>query len=455
MSKLLGITVLPEWAQVEGVGPLLDNLQQRAGATAIATSPYVLAPADEATGVREPPADAGAGDVRLLDRELFGKRELFCRTGPSFRANPDHYRGLRYRPAPPNDLTASDGATVGTFIREAKARGLEVWLQVQAAIPPGYRVQFGGPEGDDIPLLPEGGKAEGRVDKNGSLASPHIKAYTAALLADLAEAYPEVDGFRVDWPEYPPYTLDSIFQDFSDHAMRAGERLGYDTERMRTDTIAARRKLLGGLTDADVDTLRPVDLVEEHPGLADLFRLKADLVAEFLRDLRAALPAGKKLAPQAFPPPWNAVSGFDFARAAPYSDAIGLKLYTMHWPMMLRFYADTLLATNPGLDPAKLARRLAALCDTGDVPASLEDVRYPEPLEPHPVSAGAQAAKVREGMQAGEGCPVFPFAHAYGPVGDFAARALVAWDAGDHGIWVNRYGYLSDEKLDRLGELPR
>ncbi len=453
-DKLVGITVLPEWAQVEGVGPLLDNLQHRAGAKAIATSPYVLAPADEASGVREPPADAGAGEVRLLDRDLFGKRALFCRAAPSYRANPKHYRGLRYQPAPPSDLTESDGATVGEFIAAAKRRGLEVWLQVQAAIPPGYRVQFGGPEADDVPLLPDGSMAAGRVDKNGSLASPHIKAYVAALLADLAEAYPLVDGFRVDWPEYPPYTLDSIFLDFSDHAMRAGQRLGYDTARMRADTDAVRRQLLGELTDGDLGSLRSADFTDRYPGLGDLFALKADIVVEFVRDLRSAIPAGMKLAPQAFPPPWNAVSGFDYGRVGTFSDAIGVKLYTMHWPMMLRFYADTLASANPGLDRGLLARRLVDLIGTGGPrPDAIDDLRYPEPEEQHPVGADAQSKKIAEAQQAAGACPVFPFAHAYGPIEDFAARAAVAWTAGVDGMWVNRYGYLSDAKLDRLGEL--
>ena len=54
-AKTLGITVMPEWIQVEGIDALLDNLQGRAGATAIATSPYVMEPADKATGGREPP----------------------------------------------------------------------------------------------------------------------------------------------------------------------------------------------------------------------------------------------------------------------------------------------------------------------------------------------------------------------------------------------------------------
>ena len=84
-TRLVGITVLPEYFQFETVEAVLDNLVKRAGVTAIATSPYVMAEADQQTGSREPPIDAGAGKVRLLDRPLWGKRELWVRTAPSFR----------------------------------------------------------------------------------------------------------------------------------------------------------------------------------------------------------------------------------------------------------------------------------------------------------------------------------------------------------------------------------
>jgi len=70
-----------------------------------------------------------------------------------------------------------DGPVIERAIRGAKARGLQVFLQVQAAIPPGFRVQFGGPQDDDRPLLPDGTAPALRVDNNGSLASPHIAAY--------------------------------------------------------------------------------------------------------------------------------------------------------------------------------------------------------------------------------------------------------------------------------------
>jgi hypothetical protein len=128
----------------------------------------------------------------------------------------------------------------------------------------------------------------------------------------------------------------------------------------------------------------------------------------------------------------------------------------MHWPMMLRFYADALIPGNSGLDSAILARKLTHWFATGGPEdGGLSALHYPEPDEPHPVGAEAQSAKVFKAQAEAGACPVYPFAHSYGPLEDFAARAAVAWDAGRHGIWVNRYGYLSDEKLDRLGEIRR
>ena len=467
-GRFLGITVMPEYIQSEGVEAVLDGLA-RAGATAVTTSPYVMAPADEATGgAREPPIDAGAGGVRLLDRPLWGRRELFVRTAPSFVPERSLYAGLRYQPPMPDEeLTGREGPVVGAFVRAAKARGLKVYLQVQAAIPPGYRVQFGGPIADDEPLLPDGRAASGRLDRNGSLASPHVRDYGCALIRDLGRAYPEIDGLRVGWPEYPPYALDSLFLDFGLHAEAAAERLGFDFGRMRADALVLYRRLHGGLADADLAPWLATDggryhllrLLAAHPGVLDLLRFKAALVEELLAAYRVALTDAlgpeAELLPQAFPPPWSLASGFDYRRAARHAGGILVKLYTMHWPMMLRFYGDQLRAANPRLDERLLARCLFRLLDLADAdgPARIDLFRYPEPDEPHPVGAAAQARKIRAAQAEADGVPVYAVAHGYGPVEDFRERAEVAWRASGRRLWVNRYGYLGDAKLDALGAL--
>ena len=84
-SPPLGVTVMPEWFQCEGIAPVLDRVQAM-GATAIATSPYVLEVAPDGEGGREPPADGEAGRVRPLDRPLFGRTELCLIPVPDQRA---------------------------------------------------------------------------------------------------------------------------------------------------------------------------------------------------------------------------------------------------------------------------------------------------------------------------------------------------------------------------------
>ena len=465
--KLLGITVLPEYIQSEGVGGVLDNLE-RIGANAIATSPYLMEEADEATGEREPPADAGAGAVRLLDRPLFGKREVWVRAAPSFEPDKRLYAGLRYQPTEPTDLTRREGHILRELIPAAKQRGIQVFFQVQAAIPPGYRVQFGGPVEDDRPRLPDGRIPEKRLAKNGSLASHHILDYGEALLTDMVKQYPGLDGVRLDWPEYPPYFLDSVFLDFSDHARRAAAGLGFDFDRMRIDVGALYRKLHGGLTDDDV---RPwaedaknipyflTRLLSDYPGAGEFLRFKARLVEEMLIGYRRAIDAAggrrMKMLPNAFPPPWTLVSGMDFRRVARHSDAISSKLYTMHWPMMLRFYGDQILAANPGLSDRLLTKALVNVLDIADDGGfeRLEQYAYPPPETPHPVGDEAMARKMRQAQADAGETPVYVLAHGYGPVDDFRRRLVVARDSGAHGYWVNRYGYLNDEKLDVIRDV--
>jgi hypothetical protein len=468
-TPAIGILALPEFFQNEGIEAVLDNVQHRAGAAAIATSPYVMEPAADGEGSREPPIDGGAGSVRVLDRPIFGRTALWVRTAPSFTPDPALYSGLRYAPPVASDLTAAQGHVVGDAIRAAKRRGLAVHMQLMAAIPPGYRVQFGGPVEEDRPRLPDGALSGLRVDNNGSLASPHVRAYTRALIRDMVRAYPEIDVIRLDWPEYPPYALASWFFDFSPHALAAARRLGFDVEAMRDDAQRLYDSLTTGLTESDLVAWREPPgahglprWFDRFPGFIELLRFKSALVREFLQECLATVQeAGRgrvQLMPHAFPPPWNVLSGMDYRALAPIGiEAVGVKLYTMHWMMMLRGYADAMLARQPHL-AATLPRALVDLFAVSDDPAALtrlDEIRYPEPHEPHRAGSAAQRSKIRRAQVEAGATAVAAFAHGYGPLDDFRARVGTAFDAAAGHLWINRYGYLSDAKLDAIGALAR
>lgn len=452
---MTGVTVMPESIQNEGVEAILDRLSA-AGVTHVATSPYVMEPADEKTGSREPPIDAGAGSVRLLDRPQWGKRELFVRTSPSFRPDKKMYAGLRYQPSEPDGLTEREGPIIARFIRAAQAKHIQVYLQIQAAIPPGYRVQFGGPMDEDKPRLPDGRVPPRRFANNGSLASPHITNYTLALTRDLLRVYPDIDGIRYDWPEYPPYMLDDVFLDFNPQLAKLG---GFDFERMQREAMGVYRLLHGGLTNRHLERWLTEDggkgpllqALVDQPGLGDWLRCKARLSSELAVKLRETLPTRMALAFGTFPPPFTTVSGFDFRTVA---TAFHVKLFTMHWPVILRFYGEQLKRNNPAVDEGLLVRALSNWLGIQDQPyfSRLEQFKYPEPEEAHPVGEEAQLLKIRDAQRMAGETPVVSFIHGYGPVKDFARRLQIGRTASKHGVWINRYEYLRNEKIAGLRE---
>ncbi|MEM8665242.1 MAG: hypothetical protein AAGF49_14115, partial [Pseudomonadota bacterium] len=349
-----------------------------------------------------------------------------------------------YQPPAPDALTAAQGETVGHFIDGAKRRGMKVWLQVQAAIPPGYRVQFSGVRQEDAPLGPDGAPVPGRVDGNASLAAPDILAYGRALLKDLSAAYPAVDGFRIDWPEYPPYAFGALFFDFSPHALKVAAQTGLDTERMRRDALALRTFLTdGGLVGRSGPAHEAA--LDTYPGVIDLLALKRELSVRLLKTYRDALDDAFALMPQAFPPPLHRLSGFDFAAAAPHSAGIGIKFYTLHWPMILADWGTAM----GGADA--LAPLLNGAFDTGaPSPDTVAGFAYPEPDAPHPLGVDAIARKMAAARAEASGATLYAFTHGYGPLHDVLRRAEAVWAASEGRMWVNRYGYLSNEKLAGL-----
>lgn len=460
VPPVLGMTVMPEYIQVEGIQQILDRAAGVAGARAICTAPAVMEPADEATGAREPPADAGAGGVRTLDRPLWGHHALFVRSAPSFVPDAARYAGSHYQPPPAQDLTRREGWRIAEFLASCRRAGIETQFQVMAAAPPAIRVQFRQARAEDEPLTAFGIPAPGRVDANLSLASPALRIYMQALIADIVAQYPDLDAFRFDWPEYPPYAPDSLLFDFSAEAVGFGAARGIDVDaqRRRWLDLLARRPDLAALAR----TFGPVGLTEETLaalGLTEVFDFRATLVRDYARFLveTVALASGGRLKVylQGFPPPLNRLSGFDLAGLDPLGADLGVKLFTMHWPMIERAYGERLAAlTGTGLTEAlNLVRR-----GFGFTAATVTDpatVRYPEPDEPHPADTAAIIAKLEAARAPLSRSAFWALAHGYGPADDMMRRLKAAFTGSGGRVHMNRYGYLDDNKLARIGTLVR
>jgi hypothetical protein len=353
-NRFLGITVLSDYILSEGVDAVIENIISRTGATAVACNPTVTIPAAEGTGSFQPPSDAGSSP-RLFDRLLFGKRALWVRSGPSYEPNPDFYHESPYPPRAPNDITREFGSRIGEFIRVARDRGLEVYLQIGATM-------LSGLHEDDLPRLPNGGLPANRMANTGSLASDAVWQFQRAYIRDLLQAYPEISGLRPDWPEYPCYKLDEAFQDFSPHAERWAKANGFDFERAKRDAQALYNHLSGNLRNEDLErfahpgrgTTALAHLLRDHPGLTEWLRLKAALSAGCLKrwsDVLAECADGppKKLLANAFMPPYSILTGCDFRQVSEFCDAVSPKLYTMHWTVIISFSAEVMLKGNTGI----------------------------------------------------------------------------------------------------------
>jgi hypothetical protein len=232
------------------------------------------------------------------------------------------------------------------------------------------------------------------------------------------------------------------------------------------------RDLNGGLTNTALRPFLHLDkgpwydalttLRKMYPLVDRWLKLKAMLSCNCLRHWRQIITefggAGKELSANAFMPQYSDVTGFDFAGAAELCDAVSPKLYTMHWSQMMTFWGSELRRRNPGVDETLLTEALARLMDIDDDPAgkTLADFGYPAPDQPHPIADGPQRRKIEQVIAAVAGrAAVTPLVHGYGPVNDFRRRLRLVLESSADGVWINRYGYLSDEKLDAIRDEAR
>ena len=452
----------PPAIQAEGINAVLDNLQE-AGVTAVSTTAYVAEPSDEAHGDRrEPPDDGGQGMNRIIDRPLWGERSMYLRTGSSFAHNDSLFAGMKYAPIPANDLTAKSGHVIADFIAEAKRRGLKTYLQVHSSHLP--KLREGVDESarmDDVPRLPDGSPPGENMVHFGSLASPDIRAYFAAEVKDILTAYPEVDGLLLDRLEQSVYTLHDALIDFGPHASRLAADLDFNFPAMQR-AAQALIDAVPNWTNGDLDDfsedgslMRSLEkAIESLPALTDLLAFRSAVTTGHLAALRAAANSVRpnvELLPITFPPPISVLTGANFATYAQHADATLIKFFTMHWPLIVTYWTKALLSLNPELDPNRLAKAVSLLFDfESDPPDRLLDYRYPGPDDPHRAGTESQIKKIKQAQQQAGSMPILPSVHAYGPMDDVERRWRIGWETGSHGMWLNRYGYLSEPKLALL-----
>ena len=358
------------------------------------------------------------------------------------------------------------------IVAGARARGLRAHIQISPytlpGAPGGQSTQsgHGGGASADRPLRIDGTVAERIVAGHGCLNNPRVRALGLARLREAAHHYGDVDGIFLDWAEYTCYFLEDCFACCCPHCRAAAGAGGYDWARMVADTRALwdrlHRLTPDDLRRAAADSLWPFAIAGEaadYPGYLALLRFKAETVRAAVAELRTALDevgcAGVALEVNGFAPPWCDITGMDYGLVGAVAQATRCKLFTFHWPMITRWWSETLLAWNPSLDEGAVLRAVVAAlglpASADERRQSLRDYGMPRPDEPHPIAMAALTRKLdRAVASADDGAPCQAYLHSYRPPEEFARVLAAAAASTARGCWIQRYGYLSDEKLALL-----
>lgn len=458
-----GITITPAELGSEGVDTVLDIIA-RTGANAITMSTGIQVEAAPGEGVREPSLDV-AGEVRVLDRPLWGRRVVHLRRYAAHPPDPALWRSLPWAPsevAPP-ELRVD---YVRQAIDRARDLGLRVHLQLAPYVIPSSQDASDAPSADLYrPQRFIGGSHPDAITFTGCLNHPVVRQLGRVRLTEIVRHYADVDGFVFDWVEYPTYFIDKMFTCFCDYCRDEATRLGYDWEQIRS-SVRHLWDSLHTITPEQVSALIESgdwgDLVAQpedmQAGFDAWLDFKIDSVGNAIRDLRAVLDehGASHVTVSTNEPalPWGRLSGAAFQVEGGPVDVQRIKLYSFHWLMMVRWWTETGLTWNRGsaIRPGDLTRATMALfgLTLQDEPIEIlpEDFGMPGPGKSHNLTPGSYTNRL-EGALAlrTDQAPLYPIVHAYRSVEDFASVLAAVRPFSRRGIWIQRYGYLSDEKL--------
>jgi hypothetical protein len=466
-----GITITTGELASEGVDTVLDNLA-RAGANALTTSTHVTVEAPAGEGLREPPLDI-AGQARILDRPLWGKRVVNVHRYSAHPADPALWKDLPWEPPPvaPEEVRVDFARQAIDGAREC---GLRTWVHLAPYVLPG------GTGGQDSTTFSTelrdeyrprrfiGGSHPDAIAFTGCLNNPVVRQLGRVRMRELLRHYGDADGVELDWVEYPVYFIDKFFTCFCEHCERQATEFGYDWQRITSSVrvlwdslhTLTNDQVLAMTASGDWGELVP-DPASMQQGLIDWLEYKSESVEFALADLRVTMDdAGAShmaIAAGGFALPWGRMSGAAYASAEGVVDVQRVKLYSFHWLMMLRWWTDTILLWNRGSDvqPHTLTQAFLRFFDLElvDPPPELmpEAFGMPLPDTSHNLTPGSYTHRLVNALSRRENqAPIMPVVHAYRSAEDFAMVLDAVRPYTQAGLWIQRYGYLSDEKLDVL-----
>jgi hypothetical protein len=456
--RFLGIVVDPANVQSEGLEQVFDHLQA-VETDAIGLWPWLVEPVEAGEGTRIPDLHID-GYKRLLSRPLWGRRELYVRSFLAYDPDPGLYIDSPYQP-PPAAPAGLDRKIPHRMVEEAHLRGMQVHLGICPIIPSKLPSEDRPVRIDGIPVQPP------YVANSACLNNAKGQHYALASIEDMLRNFPMADGLILDWVEFGAYRLEDHFTCFCEHCEREAKAAGIDWELVRRDVAALwdwLHKLTPQSIRRSVRTLEnPSELVEQlthYPGWLHFLKFKAESVVGFYKQVRRLMDGigfqAEGLSARGWCPPWNRSSGMDYRALAGVCDAVAPKLFTFDHAAMPRWYGETLLAWNPTLSESRILDALIAWMNLPDnfEHRSLAHYAIPAPAEEHPAKLEVYQTRLEEVVDQVDGrARCYPISHSYLPASQWKRMVTLIRDCPVDGMWVNMYGYLSEDKFRILEQI--
>lgn len=457
-KKFLGIVVEPANVQSEGLDQVYGNLQS-VETDAICLWPWLLEPAEDGGGNRIPDLHMD-GWKRLLSRPLWGKGELTVRSYLAYDPDPRLYSDSPYQP-PPAAPAGLDREIPHRMIEEAHMRGMQTHIGINPLLPPDLH-------DDDLPVRIDGIPSQPPfVSRIACLNNDRVRHYALAAVEDLLRHYPNADGLVLDWVEFGAYRLKDHFTCFCDYCEREAQAAGIDWElikrevsvlwdwlhRLKPQSLESSISLLDNPSGLEI-------LLTNYPGWTQFLKFKAECVVAFYQRVRQRMDSlGLQetiLSARGWCPPWNRSSGMDYRALAGVCDAITPKLFTFDHAAMPRWYGETIQGWNPELSESQI---LDALIVWMNLPDNIErrsfaNYHIPAPADEHPTRLEAYQDRLDEVIDQVNGKALcYPISHSYLPESQWKRMLTLIRDSRVDGMWINMYGYLSDDKLSILKQI--
>jgi hypothetical protein len=459
MEKFLGILVTADDVENEGMEAVFSNIE-KTGAQAICITPWISQPVAEGQGGRLPDLRID-GHNRRLDRSLFGDTVVYLESGLSYLPDSRLYASGNYPPPASAPIQDIDKSVPRRMIDAAHKRGVSVHMELCPFLPPGLR------DGDRPRSIDGRLPQPPLVADRACLNSPESQAFALALIEDTVGHYPELDGLVLDWAEFGAYSLVDHFSCFCEHCQAKAGELHLDWELITREVRSTWEKLHNLSADdlhlAIERTQAPFWMIEwlgQHPGWVEFFRLKALSVTNFYRKVRSTLDrigqSRLSLTARGWPAPFNLTSGMDYDALADTCAAVAPKIFTFDHTCIPRWYGEKLVEWNPHLPEGLVLDVLILALDLPDQIANrkFSDYQMPAPGGYHPIDDSCYLERINHrAILVADRAQCVPFVHAYRNEEQWRNIISIVRDSQADGMWVQMYGYLSDQKINILSEV--